>query len=110
MIAISQTIFMLALLFTAPVYVMYFTALHYFGRALQQAHPEIYHQASSPTGLNRSYAALQMLQKDRQLLASLAPTVQAQFRSTYRYLVMGMSGFMVMLFPVLAGALIAGKT
>ncbi|UXL29813.1 hypothetical protein [Stenotrophomonas maltophilia] len=109
MLAIFETIFVLALLAIVPVYIMYFTALHYFGRALADKHPDIYARLipHEMTGLSGSYLALQALQKDKPLLATLNSSVQDQFQSTYRYLLIGMSGFMVMLFAGLASAVIS---
>jgi len=111
MIDILQAISALALIFCLPVYAMYFMALHSFGRVLNQSHPDVYGRIAIPsaTGLSSSYAALQLLHKDRALLASLTQPVQSQFRLTYRLLLIGMCTFMVMLIAGLAGAVIAGK-
>ena len=109
MLAIFQTIFFLALLVMLPVYIMYFTALYYFGRALADTHPEVYARLIplGTTGFSAGYLALHALQRDKTLLASLDNTVQDQFRSTNRYLLIGVGSFMIMLFAGLAGAVIS---
>ena len=109
MLAISQAIFVVALLVVLPVYVMYFTELHYFGRYLKDQHPDIYAKFSSQgtTGLSTSYLALNAAQKDKAFLASLSPTVQEQFRSTNRYLYIGAISFLIMLLAGLVGAVIS---
>ena len=109
MLAILNAVFGLSLLFVLPVYVMYFTALHYFGKAFAREHPDLYARFAPPIGapFQHSYAALQALQKNKALLSGLSPAVQEHFRSTYRYLLLGVAGFMVMLFAGLGSALVA---
>jgi|JI10StandDraft_1071094.scaffolds.fasta_scaffold416134_3 hypothetical protein len=102
MIAALDTIFFLTLLCILPLYVMYFTAIYYFGKNLVDQHPDVYARLT-PAGTPRlagSYLALVKLQKDKALLSSLSPTVQEQFRSASRYLLLGTLGFLIM---VLAG-------
>ena len=108
-LAISETIAILSLLVMVPVYVMYFTALHYFGRALVKEHPDIHARITGRDsfGLASSYTALQKLQKDKELLVGLTPTVQEQYQSARRYLLIGTFSFMACLFAFLVSSVIS---
>ncbi|RYD95165.1 MAG: hypothetical protein EOP50_08400 [Sphingobacteriales bacterium] len=91
-----------------PLYAMYFTALHYFGKALAE-HPEV-RTRLMPSGVPHlvgSYSALQSLHKDKALLASLSPSVQQQFHTTSRYLLLGTLGFLIMILAGLCGAVLS---
>ncbi|TZF86962.1 hypothetical protein [Cognatilysobacter lacus] len=109
MVDILNIVFMLGALVMLAVYIMYFTALHHFGRSLQAAHPQLYARFSGVRGsvFARNYAALQAIRQNPAIVAELQPSVAAEMRDTYKYLVIGVSCFMVVLFAGLGSSLIA---
>ena len=109
MLALLNAVIGLSSVVMLMVYVMYFTALHHFGKSLHAKHPDIYAQFQSVPGghFARSYAARQGLRKDSSLSAQLEPSVAAELSDTYRYLVVGLAMFMVLLLAGLGNALIA---
>jgi hypothetical protein len=106
-IALLNVLFGLSLLAAIPAYALYFISLHHFGKSLQQQHPDLYSRFGSESHLNQSYAALRAIRQDPVLSAQLEPPVAAQLKQTYRYLVIGLGCFMVLLFAGLAGSVIA---
>ena len=109
MVSVLNILFLVGLVAMLPAYVMYFVALDHFGRSLRSAHPEIYAQVAPVRGSSfaRNYGALNALRSNPALAAQLEPSVAAELRSTYRYLVVGLGCFMVVLFTFLGSSVIA---
>ena len=109
MLALLNTVIGLSWVVMLMVYVMYFTALHHFGKSLHAKHPDIYARFQSVPGghFGCSYAALQCLRRDSALSAQLEPSVATELGDTHRYLVVGLTMFTVLLLAGLGNALIA---
>ncbi len=106
MIALLSVIFVIALMAIIPAYIAYFASLHEFGKSLQESHPDIYSRYTGSTGLSRAYSALEAIRADPELLRQLDPDVAAQLRQTYRWLIIGLICFMILLFTMLGTSLV----
>jgi len=106
-----KIIFLLALLAILPLYAMYFLSLLHFGKEFQRLHPSLYAQlvgAGPPSffSSNRTYRLFRAVQTGKDFSEPLAPALLAAYRSTRRYILLGLSCFMVLLFAGLTESLI----
>lgn len=111
MSALLQTTFLLAFAAIVPLYAMYFTSLLHFGKEFRRLHPSLYTRlvgADPPSffSANRTYRLFRAVQTGKNLGQPLDPSLVAAYRSTRRYLLLGLSCFMVLLFAGLSESVI----
>lgn len=107
-----KVIFLLALVAILPLYAMYFSSLLDFGKEFQRLHPSLYVQlvgAGPPSffSSSRTYRLFQAVQTGKGLSEPLDAALLSTYRSTRKYLLLGLSCFMVLLFAGLTESLIS---
>ena len=112
MTALLPAIFLLAFIAIVPLYAMYFSSLLSFGKEFQRLHPDLYAQlvgADPPSFFtpSRTYRLFRVVQAGKDVGQSLDPALLAAYRSTRKYLLLGLSCFMVLLFAGLTESVIS---
>jgi len=112
MSTLLQLAFLLALIAIVPLYAMYFSSLLSFGKDFQRLHPDLYAQlvgTDPPSFLSssRTYRLFRAIQIGKDISEPLNPALLLSYRNTRKYLLLGLSCFMVLLFAGLTESLVS---